>query len=607
MSVGENREHHNETTLGEAALAYAHGGWPVFPLHGVWDRQCTCNKSDCSQSGKHPRTPHGFKDATTDPATIERWWAEWPDANIGVATGTLSALVVLDLDKPEAAEVLRQRGVNRETWRSATGRGEHWWFRHPGFPIPNRSGLFPGVDVRGDGGYVVVPPSRHRSGTVYRWLAKNGTGPAALPAGLLDVLQNGSARKRSLVTVANPIREGMRNDTLASLAGSMRRRGMSQEAIEAALLAENARRCDPPLPEDEARKIATSVSRYQPAEDLPTSIQPETSVVPWRCSLDILAAPVCETVWLIGRIVPAESVVLLSGREGSMKTWIGLDWAQAVAEGLIWLEHACEAGAVLYLDAEMPNQVFLVRLQAFGGSRNLNVWRWQDANFPARLDDPHLIEAAKVHRLIIVDSLRRFMHRLEENSSTDMAIITDALRQLTRWGATVLAIHHAPKDPLKSGYRGSTELGAGVDIALTLEKRKPSVAEILELTASKTRYPEDLKLTLRVERREERPVFHRDSGEACTVKQAAIETDLAQLGTVIADLQSCLERRPNQSEVIGKARNRGLASRNTLLGWLCQGEGTRWQSEPDGRSRVYSLLSTCPPVQPLGGQDGLDN
>lgn len=334
---------------------------------------------------------------------------------------------------------------------------------------------------------------------------------------------------------------------------------------------------------------------------------------PWRSSLDLLAEPLSEIAWLVDGVLPAASVVLLSGREGTMKTWLAMDCSRAVAEGATWLGRECEAGAVLYLDAEMPGNVFVPRLRAIGGSRNLNVWRWQDDGFPGQLTNAHLLDAAKSHRLIVVDTLRRFMGKREENSSTEMAEITKALRELTRYGATVLVLHHGKKDDERPGYRGSTELGAGVDIAMHVRKTKPvkktknDFAYTLRLITNKTRYDKDFELVLGVEAGADRPIFHDTSAEASEAAQAALASDLDPLGTVIADLYAEHKRSPNQSQIIEGAKARGLGSRNTLLRWLRQGEGTRWQSELDDRSRVYEpivQLSTCSSPR---GQGGLDN
>ena len=85
----------------DAALAYVRMGWAVFPLHSVRDGKCTCKKPQCKDQGKHPRTHHGFKDASKDPEQIKSWWKQWPDANVGVRTGSESGIWVLDVDKDE--------------------------------------------------------------------------------------------------------------------------------------------------------------------------------------------------------------------------------------------------------------------------------------------------------------------------------------------------------------------------------------------------------------------------------------------------------------------------------------------------------------------------
>lgn len=102
---------HNE--LLEAALAYTQKGWPVFP---------------CKAREKAPLTPHGFKDATTDQATIRHWWMEHPAANIGVATGRASGVVVIDVDGPEGEESLKALPPLPETFTVRTARGRHLYF-----------------------------------------------------------------------------------------------------------------------------------------------------------------------------------------------------------------------------------------------------------------------------------------------------------------------------------------------------------------------------------------------------------------------------------------------------------------------------------------------
>ena len=143
-----------------AALAYAKRGWRVFP---------------CRPKTKEPATTHGFKDATTDKATIIRWWRRMPAANVAIATGAVSGLVVLDVDPRNGglrslAELERVHGSLPETPRVSTGGdGEHYYFAAPTDASLKSGVLAEGLDVKADGGYVIAPPSLHPSGRRYRW------------------------------------------------------------------------------------------------------------------------------------------------------------------------------------------------------------------------------------------------------------------------------------------------------------------------------------------------------------------------------------------------------------------------------------------------------
>jgi hypothetical protein len=230
----------------ELAARYAANGWPVFPVQ---------------PRGKEPLTLTGFKAATTDAAQVSKWWSIWPDANVACVPGQ-TGHIVIDIDGPEGEAAARALGLLSEpTLTVTTARGRHLWFKHPGGTIGNVP-LADHLDVRGDAGYVLLPPSVHPTGAVYRWHGKLDEA-LPLPDGVRLRLGNGHR-----ATVAQPIPEripeGQRNATLASLAGSMRRRGSSEQAIRAALEVENGR-CSPPLPADELDAIAHSVGRYPPA------------------------------------------------------------------------------------------------------------------------------------------------------------------------------------------------------------------------------------------------------------------------------------------------------------------------------------------------------
>ena len=171
-----------------------------------------------------------------------------------------------------------QIGPLPTTIRVATGGGgHHIYLGHPGGIIAcSNSALGPGIDVKSDGGYVVAPPSLHVSGMRYAWVDPNNPEKTALadaPGALLAILrgQKQPAAPRLPTRIPDRIREGSRNDTLTSIAGTMRRKGLTEESIRAALLEENKKRCEPPLPDKEVEAIAHSVARY-PSAPLDTPV-----------------------------------------------------------------------------------------------------------------------------------------------------------------------------------------------------------------------------------------------------------------------------------------------------------------------------------------------
>ncbi len=171
-----------------AALSYAARGWAVIPLHGIKDGKCSCGRAGCGDSaGKHPRARDWPTAATTDPATIRGWWKRWPDANVGIATGRRSGLLVLDIDPRHGGDIsledlIHEHGTFPATPEVITGSGgRHIYFKYPpGGTYGNSAGkLGPGLDTRGDGGLIVAPPSTHRSGRAYCW--ELSSDPADVP------------------------------------------------------------------------------------------------------------------------------------------------------------------------------------------------------------------------------------------------------------------------------------------------------------------------------------------------------------------------------------------------------------------------------------------
>ena len=250
--------------LMKAALQLAADGLRVLPLHSPDpDHRCSCHRAGCESVGKHPRTQHGVKDASTDDGTIRRWWGMWPDANIGIATG--DGLVVLDVDPRhdgdsslETLEAEHAQIITRSAWTG--GGGLHLYLQGD---LPARGAFLPGLDLKAAGGYVVAPPSKHASGRQYSWVDV-GEGIRVVPDWLAKIVNSATSQNVDTRPLPDTIPSGERNKALASLAGSMRRRGASEASIHAALKEQN-RSCDPPLSDNEVGGIAASVARYEPA------------------------------------------------------------------------------------------------------------------------------------------------------------------------------------------------------------------------------------------------------------------------------------------------------------------------------------------------------
>lgn len=169
------------TTL-EYALEYASRGWAVLPLHWVENQQCSCGALDCRSSGKHPLVAGGSNTASTDPQTITDWWTSYPSANVGIATGSVSGLIVVDVDtgpnKSGYASLAKLESEYSEIPRDhcvTTGSGGlHIYLSAPQTEIRTSAGrLATHIDIRGEGGLVVAPPSIHLSGNHYTWGIKN--------------------------------------------------------------------------------------------------------------------------------------------------------------------------------------------------------------------------------------------------------------------------------------------------------------------------------------------------------------------------------------------------------------------------------------------------
>ncbi len=234
--------------LVESALAYARLGWSVIPVQ---------------PRGKVPLVSWTeFQLRRAGENEVRAWWQRWPDANVGVVTGAQSGLIVVDIDGPTGEQSVNDE-ASMNTVECRTGRGRHLYFAHPGARVGSRAGVRPGVDVRGDGGYVVAPPSIHASGRPYEWRLAHEPGTldlAALPGWVSAIPQLSSLGSPAGAGVWEGVPAGGRNSAAARLAGVLLRRGFTGREVLEAVLAWNANN-RPPMDRGEVMGVVSSVAR----------------------------------------------------------------------------------------------------------------------------------------------------------------------------------------------------------------------------------------------------------------------------------------------------------------------------------------------------------
>src|SRR5215211_6625685 len=235
---------------GEAA-EYRRLGWSPIPI-----------KERSKEPNLHELRPYLTRKATRE--ELGSW--SWP--GVGIVTGPLSGVLVLDVDGPEGEKELQKHGHPATPLARTAGGGMHLYFKHPEHHVRTGIRVAPGLDVKASGGYVVAPPSIGSNGQPYEWILSPEEAELAEPPEWLMRLLERSRSKGPSAPVGERIPPGERNGVLASLAGTMRRRGMGEAEILAALQVANEQRCQPPLQAEEVEKIAASVARYEPADNV---------------------------------------------------------------------------------------------------------------------------------------------------------------------------------------------------------------------------------------------------------------------------------------------------------------------------------------------------
>lgn len=498
-----------------AALGYAARGWRVLPVHGFADGRCTCGKPECSVVGKHPSLLTGVRGATSDAAVLKSIigapvaFGARLQINIGLATGWESGFFVVDVDGEVGAASLRaleaECGALPATVESVTGGGgRHLLFAYPtDRAIGNKVGVRPKLDVRGDGGYIVAPPSRHRSGRMYAWAAGRAPAEIALatpPPWLVELCAAAStceSRPRGEVETTDDPRvvararayllklpsavsgDGGHNRTFHVACVLAHGFGLAEDAAWS-LLAEYNARCVPPWTEKELqRKLSEAVgAKTRHAHEFgylrdtgprvaERRVETERTVI--TVSLADVEPEIVKWLWY-GRIAYGK-LTLLDGDPGLGKSTLALGIAAHVSTGKPLPDHVLPpeppSGVVIMSVEDGLADTIRPRLDAAGADvkRIIAVTGTSDGGLPTMPDDIMAIEAAVKQidaRLIIIDPLVAYLGQ-DVNAHKDQDVrraLAPLAAMAERTGAAVLVIRHLNKRSGEAAiYRGGGSIG----------------------------------------------------------------------------------------------------------------------------------------------------
>lgn len=539
---------------------------------------------------------------------LKVWFGNSSDNNIAIVTGEISGIAVVDFDSPKAIEFSKKNNFPI-TPLVKTGKGYHAYYQYKeGVRNFQKRDDLPEIDLRGDGGYVVAPPSIHPSGHQYQWIKGKGLDDLLLADLPEIILVRSPEDKTPLKELYKGVPEGSRNDSLARLVGSWVNDKLTfEECLENAFIwnSKNAS----PLPEKEVEATVQSIfekhhrglSNCLPIYSADNTDNRDNAGISTVCELDlskalrtgrdlqILDIPI---QWAVKNLIPLESITLIPGKGGMGKTTIAIQVGDAISRVIPFLGHETIQRPVVYVDFENSLPVLIDRIKRIGASE-VSFWHTTNEIRPPRLDSKEWVLYKQLPQgsVLIFDTLRAAQSR-DENDSQHMAFIMQRLKELRDLGYTIILLHHTPKSNERI-YKGSTAIFDLSDHVLGLYKvRKGNHEEIEEDddtdescyrlgTKDKTRY-EPYHVFLE---------FDKSKG----IFRIALDPDTDDLEAI----QQILEEKGNlnQSQIFEIVKEElNLKSKSKLVSLLRKGNNKFWKAEGKGRAVFYSVLSHCPGI-----------
>jgi hypothetical protein len=452
-----------------------------------------------------------FQGRLANEEEIGSWWSQWPEADIGCVTGRITNRLVLDIDGDEGRASISGKALP-VCPSVRTRRGHQYHFRYPaGLSKSTLAGILPGVDVRGEGGYVKMPPSKCTDGTLYSFLpglAIHETALADAPAWLIELLSKGQSQtveqnkelkpqggENWLEEILEGISDGGRHGALVRLAGYYFSRMAPDLAIHH--LREWNKKNKPPIETSEfefqVRDLKTRYKRNGDVTAYAERVVEQAKPIQVMTAKDILAYE-GNASWIIEGMIPEKGITLLGGEPGAGKTWMSLDLAIEVARGGMWLnKFPVKQCSVLYVDEEKPVEFFKKRLPRLLTEKGLTLENLP-LNFSidkgirfdmiqSRMTFEALVDKVRPG-LIILDALVDF-HSKEEASSTAIMEIFNVIKEIRRkFNCTWVVIDHERKptvlgkdgkpvihaDSVGNDLRGSNAKRGAVDTQFSIKK-----------------------------------------------------------------------------------------------------------------------------------------
>lgn len=471
--------------------------WCVIPLDGKKPR------------GRWKR----YQTQRSESAQHKVWWGSGRTPNIGIVTGPVSGLAVVDVDGPEGKESLKQAGITLpDTVTVETGGGGwHYYYRYPESGVKTGTNILPHVDIRAEGGIVAAPPSVHpETGKKYRFAegkAPNEIELAEFPKELIDVKKAKEPLKETLEGVLDGVPEGQRDDMIFRYACRLKGKGLGRSEVEY-LVRVAAAKCSPPFPVDEAMTKVESAWKYSGEA---TAVSPPPTII---TSAELSLLDLEEIQWILEDLLP-EGLTILAGRPKVGKSWLALEIARCVSLGrdLLGYSEPIESGLapylpkgdVLYLALEDSLRRLKERdlqLSTSGAKTQIVDKKVSlSGEFYDMPDNLHFatewptmetgciecmekfLDEHPTTKLIIIDVIQRVIIRKGKQSmyAEDYDAVKPLQELAKRRHISILGVHHLRKqksnDPIEV-VSGSFGLTAGVDSVFVLQKVKGREARL---------------------------------------------------------------------------------------------------------------------------------